>query len=164
MITPTFEKFAESGKLGNIIPVYKAVTADLLTPVLAYLKIQAENPHAFLLESIEGGEKIARYSFLGCNPYLTISSRGDTVEIVRAGERMQRKGQLLDVMRKITERYRPVTLPGLPPFVGGAVGYISYDAVRWVEAIPQTGEDDLKVDDAMMMFFSTILAFDHARR
>jgi len=164
MIIPTFEKFAESSKLGNIIPVYKAVTADLLTPVLAYLKVQAENPHAFLLESIEGGEKIARYSFLGCNPYLTISSRGDTIEIVRAGERMQRKGQLLDVMRKITERYSPVTLPGLPPFVGGAVGYVSYDAVRWVEAIPQTGEDDLKVDDAMMMFFSTILAFDHARQ
>ena len=164
MITPTFEKFVECSKQGNIIPVYKAVTADLLTPVLAYLKVQAENPHAFLLESIEGGEKIARYSFLGCNPYLTISSRGDTVEIVRAGERMQRKGQLLDVMRKITERYRPVTLPGLPPFVGGAVGYVSYDAVRWVETIPQTGEDDLKVDDAMMMFFSTILAFDHARQ
>jgi anthranilate synthase component 1 len=164
MITPTFEKFGEYSKQGNIIPVYKAVTADLLTPVLAYLKIQAENPHAFLLESIEGGEKIARYSFLGCNPYLTISSRGDSVEIVRAGERMQRKGQLLDVMRKITERYRPVTLPGLPPFVGGSVGYVSYDAVRWVEAIPQTGEDDLKVDDAMMMFFSTILAFDHARQ
>ena len=164
MITPNFEKFAESSKLGNIIPVYKAVTADLLTPVLAYLKIQVENPHAFLLESIEGGEKIARYSFLGCNPYLTISSRGDTVEIIRAGERMQRKGQLLDVMRKITDRYRPVKLPGLPPFVGGAVGYISYDAVRWVEAIPQSGEDDLKVDDAMMMFFSTILAFDHARQ
>ena len=164
MIIPTFEKFAECSKQGNIIPVYKTVTADLLTPVLAYLKIQAENPHAFLLESVEGGEKIARYSFLGCNPYLTINSRGDTVEIVRAGERMQRKGQLLDVLRKITERYRPVTLPGLPPFVGGAVGYVSYDAVRWVETIPQTGEDDLKVDDAMMMFFSTILAFDHARQ
>jgi anthranilate synthase component 1 len=164
MITPTREKFVELSKQGNIIPVYKAVTADLLTPVLAYLKIQAANPHAFLLESVEGGEKIARYSFLGCNPYLTISSRGDTVDIVRAGERMQRKGQLLDVMRKITERYRPVTLPGLPPFVGGAVGYVSYDAVRWIETIPQTGEDDLKLDDAMMMYFSTILAFDHARQ
>jgi len=164
MITPPFEKFVECSKQGNIIPVYKAVTADLLTPVLAYLKIQTENPHAFLLESIEGGEKIARYSFLGCNPYLTISSRGDTVEIVRAGERMQRKGQLLDVMRKITERYRPVTLPGLPPFIGGAVGYVSYDAVRWVETIPQSGEDDLKLEDAMMMYFSTILAFDHARQ
>ena len=164
MIIPTFEKFGEYSKQGNIIPVYKAVTADLLTPVLAYLKVQAENPHAFLLESIEGGEKIARYSFLGCNPYLTLSSRGDKVEIVRSGERMQRKGQLLDVMRKITERYLPVTVPGLPPFVGGAVGYVSYDAVRWVEKIPQTGEDDLNLDDAMMMFFSTILAFDHARQ
>ncbi len=67
-------------------------------------------------------------------------------------------------MRKITERYRPVMLPGLPPFVGGAVGYVSYDAVRWIEKIPQTGEDDLKLEDAMMMYFSTILAFDHARQ
>jgi anthranilate synthase component 1 len=77
---------------------------------------------------------------------------------------MQRKGQLLDVMRKITERYRPLKLSGLPPFVGGAVGYVSYDAVRWIETVPQTGEDDLKLDDAMMMYFSTILAFDHARQ
>ena len=107
------------------------IAADLDTPVSAYLKLRPFRPR-FLLESVEGGEKIARYSFLGCNPYLTINSRGDTVEIVRAGERMQRKGQLLDVLRKITERYRPVTLPGLPPFVGGAVGYVSYDAVRWV--------------------------------
>ncbi len=164
MITPTFEQFVEHSKQGNIIPVYKPVTADLLTPVLAYLKIESESPHAFLLESVEGGEKIARYSFLGCNPYLTIRASGDVVEIARLGETKKRKGQLLDVMRKITERYKPVTLPGLPPFVGGAVGYFSYDTVRWVEKIPQTGEDDLKLDDAMMMFFSTILAFDHVRQ
>lgn len=164
MITPTFEKFVEHSRQGNIIPVYKPVTADLLTPVLAYLKIESENPHAFLLESVEGGEKIARYSFLGCNPYLTIRASGDVVQIARSGETIKRKGQLLEVMRKITERYRPVTLPGLPPFVGGAVGYFSYDAVRWVEKIPQTGADDLKLDDAIMMFFSTILAFDHVRQ
>src|SRR5262249_26324735 len=164
MITPTFEKFAEYSKQGNIIPVYKAVTADLLTPVLAYLKVQAANPHAFLLERFKGGEKVARFSFLGCSPYRTISCRADTVEIVRAGEQMRRKGQLLDVLRKITERYHPVAMSGLPPFIGGAVGYISYDAVRWVEKIPQAGVDDLKLDDAMMMFFSTVLAFDHVRQ
>src|SRR5262245_9228220 len=108
MIIPTFEKFVEHSKQGNIIPVYKAVTADLLTPVLAYLKIESEDQHAFLLESVEGGEKIARYSFLGCNPYLTIRASGDVVEIFRAGETIKRKGHLLDVMRKITERYKPV--------------------------------------------------------
>ncbi len=164
MITPTFEQFVEYSKQGNIIPVYKAVTADLLTPVLAYLKIQRQNPRAFLLESVEGGEKIARYSFLGSDPYLTIRVTGELVEISRAGETIKRKGHLLDVMRKITERYRPVKVPSLPPFVGGAVGYFSYDTVRWIEKIPQTGEDDIKLDDAMMMFFSNILAFDHVQQ
>ena len=104
MIAPTFERFTELSQRGNILPVYKAVTADLLTPVLAYLKIQSTHPQAFLLESVEGGEKIARYSFLGCNPYLTISAKGDTVEIIRAGETMKRKGSLIDVMNRFVER------------------------------------------------------------
>jgi len=164
MIAPTFERFTELSQRGNILPVYKAVTADLLTPVLAYLKIQSTHPQAFLLESVEGGEKIARYSFLGCNPYLTISAKGDTVEIIRAGETMKRKGSLIDVMRKLTQRYHPVVLPELPPFIGGAVGYFAYDTVRWIERVPDTGEDSLNLDDAVMMFFSTILAFDHVRQ
>src|SRR5262245_33822869 len=163
MIVPTFEQFSEHSQRGNIIPVYKAVTADLLTPVLAYLRIESAHPNAFLLESIEGGEKIARYSFLGVNPYLTISASGEVVEIVRAGETIKRKGQLLEVLRKVTDRYRPVMLPGLPPFAGGAVGYFAYDTVRWIEKIPQTGEDELKLEDAWMMFFSTVLALDHVR-
>ena len=164
MVTPTFHEFVELSKQGNIIPVFKAVTADLLTPVLAYLKIESDMPYAFLLESVEGGEKIARYSFLGCNPYLTIRARGDVVEIIRGAEPVKRKGRLLDVMRKITERYKSVKVPGLPPFAGGAVGYFAYDTVRWVEDIPQKGEDDLQLDDSVMMFFSSLLAFDHVRQ
>jgi anthranilate synthase component 1 len=164
MIQPTFEEFLEYSKQGNVIPVFKAVTADLLTPVLAYLKIESNNPQAFLLESVEGGEKIARYSFLGCNPYLTIRAKGEAVEIRKDGEIIKRKGRMLDVMRKITERYQPVTIPGLPPFAGGAVGYFSYDAVRWAEDIPETGEDDLQLLDSVMMFFSSLLAFDHVRQ
>jgi len=164
MITPSFEDFVELSKRGNIIPVFKAVTADLLTPVLAYLKIESDVPYAFLLESVEGGEKIARYSFLGCNPYLIIRAKGDVVEIIRGAEPIKRKGRLLEVMRKITERYRSVKVPGLPPFAGGAVGYFAYDAVRWVEDIPQEGEDDLQLDDSVMMFFSSLLAFDHVRQ
>jgi len=164
MITPSFEDFVELSKRGNIIPVFKAVTADLLTPVLAYLKIESDVPYAFLLESVEGGEKIARYSFLGCNPYLTIRAKGDVVEIIRGAEPIKRKGRLLEVMRKITERYKSVKVPGLPPFAGGAVGYFAYDTVRWVEDIPQEGEDDLQLDDSVMMFFSSLLAFDHVRQ
>lgn len=164
MITPTFEQFVEYSKQGNVIPVFKAVTADLLTPVLAYLKIEPDMPRAFLLESIEGGEKIARYSFLGCNPFLTIQSKGETVEIAKDGENIKRKGRLLDVLRKLTERYKPVKVPGLPPFTGGAVGYFAYDTVRWVENIPQRGDDDLQLADSVMMFYSDLLAFDHVRQ
>jgi len=164
MIKPTFEEFAELSQKGNIVPVFKAVTADLLTPVLAYLKIASGMPHAFLLESVEGGEKIARYSFIGCNPYLIIKAKGEVVEIIRGGESKKRKGRLIDVMRKVTERQKPVKLAGLPPFTGGAVGYFAYDTVRWVENIPQKSEDDLQLDDAVMMFFSSVLAFDHVRQ
>ena len=164
MIRPTFEEFEELCRQGNVIPVSKAVSADLLTPVLAYLRVESNNPQAFLLESIEGGEKIARYSFIGCNPYLTIRAKGEMVEIEKNGETIKRKGRMLDVLRKITERYRAVTVPGLPPFTGGAVGYFAYDAVRWVEDIPQTGEDDLHLQDSVMMFFSSLLAFDHVRQ
>jgi anthranilate synthase component 1 len=164
MITPTFERFVELSKQGNIIPIFKAVTADLLTPVLAYLKIESGVSHAFLLESVEGGEKIARYSFLGCNPYLTLQSKGDVVEIVRGAESTKRKGRLLEVMRKITDRYKAVKIPGLPPFAGGMVGYFAYDTVRWIEDIPPKGVDDLQLNDSVLMFFSNILAFDHVRQ
>ncbi len=162
--TPSFEEFLEYSRQGNIVPIYKAVTADLLTPVLAYLKIESEVPYAFLLESVEGGEKIARYSFLGSKPYLTLRSHGDVVEIDRGGESLRRKGHLLEVIRKITERYRPVKVPGIPPFSGGAVGYFAYDTVRWVENIPHKSQDDLHLDESVLMFFSNILAFDHVRQ
>jgi anthranilate synthase component 1 len=164
MIIPTLEQFVKLSQEGNILPVCKAVTADLLTPVLAYLKIESDMQHAFLLESVEGGEKIARYSFIGCNPYLIIKAKGETVEIIRGGESKKRKGRLIDVMRKVTERHRPIKVAGLPPFTGGAVGYFAYDTIRWIENIPQKSEDDLQLDDAVMMFFSNILAFDHVRQ
>jgi anthranilate synthase component 1 len=164
MIQPSYEEFSRLSKEGNIIPVYKSVSADLLTPVLAYLKISVGAANSFLLESIEGGEKIARYTFLGCNPFLTIRATGDTIEILRHGRITKRRGYLPEVIQKITERYKAVKLPGLPPFSGGAVGYFAYDAIRWVEEIPCTNKDELQMDDAVMMFFSNILAFDHVRQ
>ena len=164
MIEPDYNRFTTYCRQGNIVPVYKAVAADLLTPVLAFLKIQDSTSSAFLLESVEGGETIARYSFLGCNPYLTFSSRGETVEIKRGGQSVQRKGRLLEVMRKTTGGYRTARVPGLPPFTGGAVGYFAYDTVRWIENIPHSGRDDLNVDESVLMFFSNILAFDHVRQ
>ena len=114
---PNYNEFLSYCKQGNIVPVYKAVSADLLTPVLAYLKIETKMSNAFLLESVEGGEKIARYSFLGCNPYLIFRAKGDLVEIIKNDEVVKSKGSLLHIMRETLRNHKMVRIPGLPPFL-----------------------------------------------
>jgi anthranilate synthase component I len=148
---PSLEEVKQLQSQGNVIPVYKSVIADFLTPVSAFLKLEKDRSHAFLLESIEGGERIARYSFLGGDPFLI---------------KRYRDGQPADFMQNLRDtmdRFRSVKLPNLPPFTGGAVGYFGYDMVRTIEDIPQSGVDDLGVDDAVLMFYKTVLAFDHLR-
>src|SRR5882672_12236501 len=148
---PSLDEVKTLQSQGNVIPVYKSVIADFLTPVSAFLKLEKDRSHAFLLESIEGGERIARYSFLGGDPFLI---------------RRYRDGQPPDFMeslRATMARFKSVKLPNLPPFTGGAVGYFGYDMVRTIEDIPNTGKDDLGIDDAVLMFFKTVLAFDHLR-
>ena len=136
---------------GNVIPVYKSVIADFLTPVSAYLKLEKDRKYAFLLESVEGGATLGRYSFIGCDPFLVLKyAKGQPADF-------------METMRATLKRFRSVTLPGLPPFTGGAVGYFGYDMVRTVEDIPDTNIDDLGVDDAVLMFYKTILAFDHLK-
>jgi anthranilate synthase component I len=148
---PSLEEVKQLQSQGNVIPVYKSVIADFLTPVSAFLKLEKDRSHAFLLESIEGGERIARYSFLGGDPFL--------ITRYRDGQ----PANFLDNLRSTMNRFKSVKLPGLPPFTGGAVGYFGYDMVRTIEDIPKTGVDDLGVDDAVLMFYKTILAFDHLR-
>ena len=148
---PNLDEIRKLQAQGNVIPVYKSVIADFLTPVSAFLKLEKDRSHAFLLESVEGGERIARYSFLGGDPFLV---------------KRYKNGQPADFMqdlRATMARFKSVKLPHLPPFTGGAVGYFGYDMVRTIEDIPQTGVDDLGVDDAVLMFYKTVLAFDHLR-
>ncbi|MCS7157945.1 MAG: anthranilate synthase component I [Blastocatellia bacterium] len=163
VIRPTFGEVRELARRGNIIPVTKVITADLLTPVLAFLRLRPQARFPFLLESVEGGEKIARYSFIGANPHTVIRAREDRCVIETNHERVERADAFLDLLRELTASYHPVTWPGLPPFTAGAVGYMSYDAVRWFERIPARARNDLPLDLAQMMFYSTLLAFDHAR-
>lgn len=134
-----------------MIPVYKSVIADFLTPVSAFLRLERNQKYAFLLESVEGGETLARYSFLGCDPFL-----------IRRYRRTD-SGDFIQNLRSTMARFRSVQLPDLPPFTGGAVGYFGYDMVRLVEDIPDTGHDDLGLDDAVLMFYKNVLAFDHLR-
>lgn len=149
---PDLKEIQRLREHGNVIPVYKSVIADFLTPVSAFLKLEKDRPYAFLLESVEGGETVARYSFLGCDPFLVCRYRKD-----------QPAAEFMQTLRSTLERFKSVTIPNLPPFTGGAVGYFGYDMVRTIEDIPDTGRDDLGVDDAVLMFYRTVLAFDHLR-
>src|SRR4051794_21094565 len=148
---PSLEEVKKLQSQGNVIPVYKSVIADFLTPVSAFLKLEKERTHAFLLESIEGGERIARYSFLGGDPFL--------IKRFKDGG----PADFLQDLRTTMNRFKSVKLPNLPPFTGGAVGYFGYDMIRTVEDIPSSGVDDLRIDDAVLMFYKTVLAFDHLR-
>ncbi len=149
---PDIEEIRRLKQHGNVIPVYRSVIADFLTPVSVFLKLEKDRPYAFLLESVEGGETVARYSFLGCDPFLICRFR-----------KGQPAAEFMQNLRTTLQRFKSVKVPGLPPFTGGAVGYFGYDMVRTVEDIPDTGLDDVGVDDAALMFYKTILAFDHLR-
>jgi len=142
----------------------KSVTADLLTPVSAFLAIAAHEPDAFLLESIERGEQIGRYTFLGARPYLQVQARGEDVVLQRGRARERRKGSsVLPMLKELLRQHRPATFAGLPRFTAGAVGYFAYDAVRQLERIGEQAKDDLSLPDCMLMFFDRVLAFDHLR-
>src|SRR6516225_3749602 len=148
---PSLDEIKKLQSQGNVIPVYKSVIADFLTPVSAFLKLEKDRSHAFLLESVEGGERIARYSFLGGDPFL--------VKRYKDGQ----PANFMQDLRATMARFKSVKLPNLPPFTGGAVGYFGYDMVRTIEDIPKRAVDDLGVDDAVLMFYKTVLAFDHLR-
>ena len=160
---PSYEDFLRLAGEGTVVPIVKRVMADLLTPVAAYLKIERLSPYSFLLESVEGGEKVARHSFLGFDPEIVVRSRANRVTIERNSSQEETDEPMLTVLRRLSGQHIPVRFADLPPFVSGAVGYFSYDAVRWFEKIPDRHPDDIGIDDAVMMFFSRLLVFDHVR-
>jgi anthranilate synthase component I len=160
---PDFKAFCRLAKQGNLVPVYETFTADLLTPVGAHLRIARDAKYSFLLESVEGGETIARYTFTGANPQEVFRARGHVCTLETAGKRIQFDENPIEQLRRLTARYRPVRVPGLPPLIAGAIGYFAYDMVRLVERIPATGRDDLGLDDCVMMFYLGLVAFDHVR-
>lgn len=163
-LTPqTYQDFLKLAAEGTVVPVVKRVMADLLTPVAAYLKIERLSSHSFLLESVEGGEKVARYSFIGFEPETIVRSRAGKVIIERPSGSEETDQPMLTVLRRLSGSNIPVRLHELPPFVSGAVGYLSYDAARWFEKIPDSHADELGIDDAVMMYFSRVLVFDHVQ-
>lgn len=152
---------------GDLVPVYRKMLADLETPVSVYLKLARAGHHSFLLESVEGGEQVGRYSFLGVNPKGVITIHGDTVTRQIGDKTTTRTTQpgenpLLAIKQEF-RRVKPVKVEGLPRFVGGAVGFLSYDMVRHFELLPQTASVDLEVPDAAFMLVDTLVIFDHAK-
>ncbi|MBN2830746.1 MAG: anthranilate synthase component I [Candidatus Omnitrophica bacterium] len=165
MYTPNLKEFLKLSRKNNVIPVYKEINADLDTPVSAFLKIR-NNGYAFLLESVEGQEKLARYSFLGVAPGLIFKSKGRSIEITYASGKRRKfltNSSPLDEAKNIMREFKSPRLKGLPRFSGGLVGFIGYDMVRFFEKIPDKNRDELNLPDCVLMLMDTILVFDHVK-
>ena len=168
--SPHFAEFQRLARQGNVVPVYRTMVADLLSPVSAFLSLSPQHgrganlhPHSFLLESVEGGERVGRYTFFGVDPFQIVSCRGDRITVRRGARREEHTGNIFAFLRQLGARYKSVEIPGLPPFTAGAVGYLSYEAVRMLERLPPRVPPDVDVDDAVFMYFATVLAFDHVQ-
>jgi anthranilate synthase component I len=160
----SFEAFTELAQRSTFVPVVKELVADLLTPVSAFLRIAEHSDYAFLLESVEGGEHVGRYSFLGKDPFVMLRARDGKTIVEEAGVTTDKADEFVDVLRKMMADFSSPFVPELPRFTGGAVGYFSYDTAAWFEPVTlqKDGQPDPALrDDAGFMIFDTVLAFDH---
>ena len=163
----TLEEFLRLSSQGNLIPVYREIHGDLETPVSAYYKLAGRSAYSFLLESVEGEEKIARYSFIARDPELVFTSKGHEAQILRfekgrqVSEKISFTGSPLSVVRELMRDYRAVDVAGLPRFFGGMVGFLSYDCVRFFEVLPDKTTDDLSLPDICMALARDLVIFDH---
>jgi anthranilate synthase component 1 len=166
---PEQRDFLALARAHTLVPVYRTLTADLETPVSAFLRVAQRadgtpEPEAFLLESVEGGEQVGRYTFIGIEPYKQITSRGKAIT-VREGRKSRRfDGDIFSELKASLSGHTPARLPGLPPFTAGAVGFFAYDVVRQIERLPELASDELGAPDAYLMFFDQVLAFDHVKK
>jgi anthranilate synthase component 1 len=159
----TLEEFSQLAKTYNVIPVSKTLLADTLTPVSAYLHLREGTTGSFLFESVEGGERIARYSFIGINPSLVMRCSGSETTIIDAGKNTTSKDNFFDLIDSVVRKFNHPSLPQLPRFTGGLVGFIGYDAIRFIEQIPCTVRNEAALEDSILGLFSTVIAFDHLK-
>ena len=164
LITPTLSEFQRLARSHDLVPICKSWTADLETPVSAFLRVAYGEPEAFLLESVEGGENVGRYTFMGIRPYKKIIAHGDQITTYTGAHAESSEGDVFELLRDSLAGHAPARLSGLPPFTAGAVGFFSYDAVRLIEKLPETAKDELAMPEACLMFFDTVLAFDHVKQ
>ena len=164
MYQPSFAEFEKLAKKGNLIPVYREILADVETPVSVLMKLQNKD-HVYLLESVEGGEKWGRYSFLGTDAGVVFRVHGKKVIIEDNGKITTREhnGNPLNFLRELLKRYKPVAISGLPRFYGGAVGYLGYEMVRYFEKLSPSPPDDLNLDEAVFVISDSLMIFDNVR-
>ncbi|HWF66949.1 MAG TPA: anthranilate synthase component I [Acidobacteriaceae bacterium] len=163
-ITPSLPEFQRLARSHDLVPVSKPWTADLETPVSAFLRVAHGEPEAFLLESVEGGENVGRYTFMGIRPYKKIIARGHQITTYTGKKVETSEGDVFELLRDSLAGHTTARLPGSPPFTAGAVGFFSYDAVRLIEKLPELAKDELDMPEACLMFFDTVLAFDHVKK
>ncbi len=166
-IQPARDDIKDYFEKGDLVPVYRTLLADLETPVSVYMKLTQDGQTAFLLESVEGGEQVGRYSFIGVNPRGMITVHGNDMTRTYDGDTTTRTlddgEDPLHVIKAELDHYNAVPVPGLPRLIGGAVGYLSYDVVRHFEQLPDTAQDELDVPDAAFMLPDKLVIFDHAK-
>src|SRR6202789_2896111 len=163
-VLPSRKEFLALAKEHTLVPVCRTLTADLETPLSAFLRAAWTERECFLLESVEGGEQVGRYTFIGIQPFKRIVARGRDLTITEGRKTTRTEGDIFDVLLNALAGHKPARLQGLPPFTAGAVGYFSYDAVRQIERLPARAADELGVPDACLLFFDEVLAFDHVRK
>ncbi len=161
---PSRKEFLALAKEHTLVPVCRTLAADLETPVSAFLRAAWPERECFMLESVENGEQVGRYTFIGLAPFKRIVARGREITITEGKKVVEMEGDIFAVLRRALTGHKPARLAGLPPFTAGAVGFFSYDAVRQIERLPETATDELGVPDACLLFFDEVLAFDHVRK
>ena len=163
-VQPSRKEFLHLAKEHTLVPVCRTLAADLETPVGAFLRAAWPERECFLLESVEGGEQVGRYTFIGLAPFKRIVARGRAITVTEGKKAVQIEGDIFDELRRALSGHKPARFAGLPPFTAGAVGFFAYDAVRQIERLPELARDELGVPDACLLFFDEVLAFDHVRK
>jgi anthranilate synthase component 1 len=163
-VQPTLKEFRALAQEHTLVPVCRILNADLETPVSAFLRAAWQEQECFLLESVENGEQVGRYTFIGLTPFKRIVARGREITITEGRKVVEFEGDIFEILRRALAGHKPARLPGLPPFTAGAVGYFAYDAVRQIERLPELAKDELGIPDACLLFFDEVLAFDHVRK
>ncbi len=163
LIYPDMQEFERLAQEANVVPVTQEIYSDTKTPIGVFMRF-ADEENSFLLESVEGGEKWARYSFIGRNPYMTFASEGENITIQKGGKTRTYTGNPFDELKQIFAGFKYAHTEGLPRLSGGAVGYFGYDTVRHIEKLPDAPPDDMQVPDCYLMFCDEIIAYDHLKQ